>query len=68
MTVTQHDLLVNPFKTIFAVNCRVEGTTLHCGALYVDPRNPFHIIRLADNSATLDVSLPEELIDQPTEA
>lgn len=66
MTVTQHDLLVDPFKTIFAINCRVEDATLHCGALYVDPGNPFRVIRLADSSATLDVCLPEDLVDQPT--
>ena len=62
----EHDLLTDPFQSVYAVNCRVEGTTLHCGALYVEPRNPFQLIRLADNRASVDVQLPEDLIDQPT--
>lgn len=66
MPTPEHDLLIDPFKTIYAVNCRVEGATLHCGALLVEPQNPFKIIRLADTSATLDVTLPDELVDQPT--
>jgi hypothetical protein len=64
--MSKHELLIDPFKTIYAVNCKVEGTTLHCGAIYVEPRNPFQVIRLSDNSASLDLTLPEELIDQPT--
>lgn len=62
----EHELLTDAFNSIYAVNCRVEGTTLHCGALYVEPRNPFQVIRLSDNHASLDVSLPDELVDQPT--
>lgn len=62
----EHDLLTDPFNSIYAVNCKVEGTTLHCGAIYVEPRNPFHLIRLSDKSASLDVTLPEELVNQPT--
>lgn len=65
-TSPEHDLLTDPFNSVYAVNCRVEGTTLHCGALYVEPRNPFKLIRLADSRASVDVELPEDLIDQPT--
>lgn len=64
--MSQHDLLIDPFRTVYAVNCKVEGTTLHCGALYVEPQNPFQLIRLADNAAKIDVSLPDELLNQPT--
>lgn len=62
----EHDLLIDPFQSVYAVDCRIEGDTLHCGALYVEPRNPFQLIRLADNVASVDVSLPPELVDQPT--
>lgn len=62
----EHDLLTDPFNSVYAVNCQVDGTTLHCGAIYVEPRNPFQVIRLSDNHASLDVQLPEELVDQPT--
>lgn len=60
-----HDLLVDPFRAIFAINCKINGPTLHCGAIYVDPRNPFSIIRLSDSTANIDVSLPDELVNQP---
>ena len=66
MQTPEHAMLQDPFKTVYAINCHVEDTTLHCGALYVEPRNPFQVIRLSDNSASLDVVLPEELVDQPT--
>jgi hypothetical protein len=62
----EHDLLIDPLRTVFAVNCKVEGATLHCGALYVEPRVPFQVIRLSDNAASIDVSLPDELVNQPT--
>lgn len=62
----EHELLKDPFGAIYAVNCKVEGTTLHCGAIYVEPQNPFELIRLSDNSASLDVTLPAELVNQPT--
>lgn len=60
MTV-QHDLLISVDFTIWAINCRVEGPTLHCGALYVGPQIPFDLIRFAYEGATVDVELPEEL-------
>lgn len=62
----EHELLIDPFRTVYAVDCRVEGATLHCGALYVEPQNPFQDIRLSDNRASVDVRLPQDLVDQPT--
>jgi hypothetical protein len=63
--MTQHDILIDPAHTVYAVNCKVEGSTLHCGALYVEPLNPFQIIRLSHNGANLDVQLPDEALNQP---
>lgn len=60
-----HDLLIDPVCTVFAVNCRVEGSTLHCGALYLEPLIPYKSIRLAYAGATLDVQLPLDLLNQP---
>jgi hypothetical protein len=60
-TPNKFDILIDPANTVFAVNCRVEGSTLHCGALYVEPSIPFHLIRLAHNSASIDIELPDEL-------
>lgn len=62
------DLLVDPAHTVYAVNCRVEGAALHCGALYVEPQIPFQLIRLTHKSASIDIELPEELRDLPTPA
>lgn len=64
--MTRFDLLVDPAHTVYAVNCRVEGSTLHCGALYLEPGIPFQVIRLSHDGASLDVELPLEVRDRPT--
>ena len=61
-----HDLLIDPINTVFAVNCRVEGSTLHCGALYLEPLVQHHRIRLAYDGATIEVEIPPELVNSPT--
>lgn len=61
-----YDLLIDPANTVFAVNCQVQGTTLHCGALYLEPLIHHQLIRLAYDGAILDVELPEELTNQPS--
>ena len=60
----QYHLLSDPERTVFAVNCRVEGPTLHCGALYLEPLIRQQSIRLADERATLSVNIPTELLNQ----
>jgi len=62
----QNDLLIDPINTVFAVNCRVEGTTLHCGALYLEPLVQSQFIRLAYEAATVEIELPPELVNNPT--
>lgn len=62
----QHDLLLDPINTVFAVNCRVEGSTLHCGALYLEPLVQSHVIRLAHGDASVEVEIPPELVNQST--
>jgi hypothetical protein len=57
-----YDLLLDPINTVFAVNCRVEGSTLHCGALYLEPQIQSQFIRLSDKDASLTVELPLELL------
>jgi hypothetical protein len=59
-----HELLTDPFGSIYAVNCTLpEDGTLLCGALYIEPENPFTVIRLADNALILDVTLPPECVN-----
>ncbi len=62
----QHDLLIDPLNTVFAVNCREEGSTLHCGALYLEPLIQSQFIRLAYGGVNIEVELPPELVNQPT--
>lgn len=62
----QHDILIDPINTVFAVNCAVEGSTLHCGALYLEPLVQSQFIRLAYADATVEIELPPELVNQPT--
>jgi hypothetical protein len=62
----QHDLLIDPINTVFAVNCVVEGSTLHCGALYLEPLVQSQFIRLAYDGASLEVEIPTELVNQTT--
>lgn len=62
----QHDLLIDPINTVFAVNCVVEGSTLHCGALYLEPLVQSQFIRLAYGDASVEVEIPLELVNQTT--
>ena len=57
-------VLRNPSNTVFAVNCDLRDSGLFCGALYLEPKQKHSVIRLSDNSAMLDVSLPPELLNQ----
>jgi hypothetical protein len=60
----QHDILMDAAHMIYAINCRVEDATLHCGALYLEPLIPFKSIRLAYDDASVTVELPHELVNQ----
>jgi len=62
----EHDLLIDGVCSVFAVNCRVEGSTLHCGALYLEPLIQSQSIRLAYGDATIEIELPPELLNQPS--
>ena len=59
-----HDLLIDPINTVFAVNCQEEGTTLHCGAIYLEPLIQSSSITLAYKEAKIEVELPLELVNQ----
>jgi hypothetical protein len=61
-----HDLLLDPINTVFAINCKEEGATLHCGALYLEPLVQSNSITLAYKDAKLQVELPPELVNQTT--
>jgi len=65
MPPMEHDLLLDPAHSVFAVNCRVEGSTLHCGALYLEPLIQSQCIRLAYSDANIQIELPSEFLNQP---
>lgn len=60
-----YDLLTDAIGTTYAVNCRIEGTTLHCGAFYLEPQIPFESIRLSHSGGNLEVELPLAFRNQP---
>lgn len=62
----EHDLLFDRDNTVYAVNCRVEGPALHCGALYLEPLIPRQFIRISDSGATVEIELPAEMLNQPS--
>jgi len=58
------DLLKNPINLAYAVNCQVEDDTLRCGAFYLEPMIPTPNIRLQSKEMTIEVVLPEELLNR----
>ena len=60
----QHDLLMDTAHLVYAVDCQEQDDTLHCGALFLEPRIPFKSMRLSDDSGSIDVSLQDELLHQ----
>lgn len=62
--MSQHDLLLGVANTVYAVDCHVDKDTLHCGGLYIEPGLEHSVIRLSDNTASIDVTLPDELLHQ----
>lgn len=63
--MTNHDLLVDRFATVFAVNCEFdeEEEIMTIGALYLEADLRFSNITLTDRSATIEIELPPELLE-----
>lgn len=59
-----YDLLTDDANTVYAVNCRVENSTIVCGALYLEPLIRTQAIRLAYGTANVEIELPLELVNQ----
>jgi hypothetical protein len=62
---TQFDLLLDPICTIFAINCRVSGSTLEIGALYLEPLIQDSLVTLSHEDVTLKAELPLSLLHSP---
>ena len=63
----QHDLLIDRFATIFAVNSTFdeEEGVLTVGALYLEPDLSFSNIRISDKAANIEIDLPQDLLNVP---
>ena len=60
----QFDLLLNPGRFAWAINCWVEEDTVRIGALYLEPDVPTPNIRLQSGGDIFEAILPEELLRQ----
>ncbi len=63
--MSNHDLLIDRFATIFAVNCEFdeEDETLTIGALYLEPEQQYSNIRITDRDVNIEIELPKELLE-----
>ena len=60
----QFDLLLNPGRFAWAINCWVEEGTIRIGALYLEPDVPTPNIRLQSGGDIFEAILPDELLRQ----
>lgn len=65
LTMSSHDLLIDRFATVYAVNCQFdeEEQVLQIGALYLEPEQHFRKIRITDRTLNIEIELPPELLD-----
>lgn len=61
-----YKLLIDPICTIFMIDCTQGPEYLHIGAMYIEPLIQSPIVQLSSDTATLTVSLPENLLHRPT--
>ena len=63
--MSSHDLLIDRFATVFAVNCEFdeEEEVLQIGALYLGPEQHFRKLRVTDRTLNIEIELPSELLD-----
>jgi len=63
--MSNHDLLIDRFATVFAVNCdfNEDESTLTIGALYLEPSLSFSNIRISDRTANIEIEIPEDLLN-----
>ena len=63
--MSNHDLLIDRFATIFAVNCDYDEDEelLTIGALYLEPDQRFNNIKLSDTRVNIEIELPLELME-----
>lgn len=60
-----YDLLHDPIRTVFAVDCTRVGDLLTCGAIFLEPLIQSRVLVLECDTARLLVELPPNLLNQP---
>tara|TARA_B100001758_G_C18119426_1_gene457913 strand:- start:262 stop:489 length:228 start_codon:yes stop_codon:yes gene_type:complete len=62
-----HELLVSEDKRSYFINCKSKNGILEVGAVYIAPSSSSPMKLVAENGAKLTLTLPPEVVEQPTE-
>lgn len=62
-----HELLVSEDKRSYFINCISTNGILEVGAVYIAPSSSSPMTLTAENGAKLTLTLPPEVVEQPTE-
>ena len=62
-----YELLVSEDKRSYFINCRSDNDYLEVGAVYIAPLSSSPMTLVAENDAKLTLTLPPEVVGQPTE-
>ena len=62
-----YELLVSEDKRSYFINCTLDGDFLEVGAVYIAPSSSSPLKLYDEKGATLSLTLPNDVINQPTE-
>lgn len=62
-----YELLISEDKRSYFINCTLDGDFLEVGAVYIAPSSSSPLKLYDENGATLSLTLPIDVINQPTE-
>ena len=62
-----YELLVSEDKHSYFINCKSQNGILEVGAVYIAPTSSVLMKLVDENGAKLTVTLPPEVVGQPTE-
>lgn len=56
----RYELLKSEFDRVVAVNCKVDGDSLHVGFMFIDIKTPSEVTLISSKGETVRVKLPDE--------
>jgi len=62
-----YELLVSEDKRSYFINCRYDNDYLEVGAVYIAPLSSSPMTLLTEEGGKLSLTLPPDVIDQPSE-